>query len=98
MGTSCQCAQGYVALDCSDNVCNGNCQAPNYWCAPQSAVGGSGSGGGGGSSGGGSSGGGGGSKGCDAAGVTPRDAAPWLALIAGAAAVALWRGRRSIRG
>jgi len=99
MGTSCTCAQGFVALDCSDNICNGMCSAPNYWCAPANEVGGSSGGSGGsGSSGGGSSGGGGGSKGCDAAGVTPGEAAPWLALIAGAAAVAIWRARRSVRG
>lgn len=99
MGTSCQCAQGYVAVDCSDNICNGKCSAPNYWCAPASAFGGSSSGSGGsGSSGGGSSGGGGGSKGCDAAGVDLSGPTPWLALIAGAAALALWRGRRSLSG
>ncbi|HEX8792542.1 MAG TPA: hypothetical protein VF765_16455 [Polyangiaceae bacterium] len=98
-GTNCQCAQGYVAVSCSGSVCNGTCMAPNYWCAPASALNGSSSGGGGGSSGGSGSGGsGGGSKGCDAAGATPSDAAPWLALIAGAAGLALWRVRRSAKG
>ena len=98
MGTSCQCAQGYVALDCSDNVCNGMCSAPNYWCAPASAVGGSSGGSGGSGSSGGSGGGGGGGSKCDAAGVGMNGPTPWLALIAGAAALALWRGRRSLRG
>ncbi len=100
VGTSCQCSQGFVALDCSDNVCNGMCSAPNYWCAPSSAVNGSssgGSGGGGGSSGGSGGGGSGGSKGCDAAGVDMNGAAPWFALVAGAVGIALWRGRRSAR-
>jgi hypothetical protein len=98
MGTSCQCAQGYVALDCSDNLCNGNCTAPNYWCAPANQVGGSsgGSGGSGSSGGSGGGGGGGGSK-CDAAGVGLNGPTPWLALIAGAGALALWRGRRSVK-
>lgn len=95
VGTSCQCAQGYVALDCSDNVCNGMCVAPNYWCAPASQVSGSSSGGAGsgGGSGSGSSGGGGG--GCDAAGADTSGAAPWLALVASGLAIVLWRGRRS---
>ncbi|HTQ42346.1 MAG TPA: hypothetical protein VMI75_06255 [Polyangiaceae bacterium] len=97
MGTSCQCAQGYVALDCSDNLCNGMCSAPNYWCAPSSALGGSSGGSGGSGSSGGSGGGGGGGTKCDAAGAGMNGPTPWLALIAGAAALALWRGRRSLK-
>jgi len=33
----CVCNADTVALDCSGQVCNGGCRAPNWWCVPRDA-------------------------------------------------------------